>query len=284
MRETGPSRTAYRVALRRASHQILDDPKVLSDPCAIPILGAQAAAELRANPRKFQDLASRNIRAFVVARSRFAEDELARAVERGAVQYVILGAGLDTFAYRNPFPETALRVFEVDYPATQEWKRRQLLEAEIPIPASVTFVPLDFERETLRDCLLNSGFDAHKPTFFSWLGVTMYLTEDAVMATLEFIASTAQGGGVVFDYSVPRSSLGLIGRLAFDALSHRVAAAGEPFRTFFDPRVLAARMSRMGFRSVESLNAEEINSRYFHDRADGLHVGGKLAQLMSAEI
>ena len=283
MRESGPSRTAYRVALRRASHQILDDPKVLNDPCAIPILGVQAAAELRTNPRKFQDLASRNIRAFVVARSRFAEDELAHAVERGAVQYVILGAGLDTFAYRNPFPETDLRVFEVDYPATQEWKRRQLLEAKIKIPASVTFVPVDFERETLRDCLLSSGFDAHKPTFFSWLGVTMYLTEEAVMATLEFIASTATGGGVVFDYSVPRSSLGLIGRLAFDALSHRVAAAGEPFRTFFDPRALAERMTRMGFRSVESLDAEEINARYFRERADGLHVGGKLAQLMSAE-
>jgi methyltransferase (TIGR00027 family) len=284
MRDTGPSRTAFRVALRRASHQILDDPKVLNDACAIPILGAQAAAELRANSRKFQDLASRNIRAFVVARSRYAEDELARAVTRGAVQYVILGAGFDTFAYRNPLPEAALRVFEVDYPATQEWKRRQLLEAEIPIPDSVTFVPVDFERETLRDCLLSSGFDVRKPTFFSWLGVTMYLTEDAVMATLEFIASTAKGGGVAFDYSVPRSSLGLIGRLAFDALSHRVAAAGEPFRTFFDPRALTARISRMGFRSVESLDAEEINSRYFRDRADGLHVGGRLAQLMSAEI
>src|SRR5271170_5092175 len=280
MRDTGPSRTAYRVALRRASHQILDDPKVLNDPCAIPILGAQAAAELRANPRKFQDLASRNIRAFVVARSRFAEDELARAVERGAVQYVILGAGLDTFAYRNPYPESALRVFEVDYPATQQWKRSRLADAKIVIPASVTFAPVDFERQTLSEGLRDAGFDPTKITFFSWLGVTMYLTEEAVMSTFSFIASTPPGGGVVFDYGVPRASLNWMGRLALDALSRRVAAAGEPFRTFFDPRELADRMQRIGFRSVEDMGSDEINARYFKNRADGLRVGGKIGRLM----
>jgi O-methyltransferase involved in polyketide biosynthesis len=129
-----------------------------------------------------------------------------------------------------------------------------------------------------------AGFDSSKAAFFSWLGVTMYLTEDAVMATFGFIASIPSGGGVAFDYAVPRSSLNWIGRLALDALSYRVAAAGEPFRTFFDPSGLAERLQRIGFRDVEDLAAGEINARYFKDRADQLRVTSSLGHLMSAEV
>jgi len=284
MIEARPSRTALRVAMHRAAHQIFDRPKVLDDPIAIGIIGPEAAAELGAKDSRHREHVARNLRAFMAVRSRYAEDELAAAMARGATQYVILGAGLDTFAYRNPYCDEALRVFEVDYPATQEWKRGQLAAAGIPIPASVTYAPVDFERQTLSEGLRAAGFDSLRATFFSWLGVTMYLTEDAVMSTFSFIVSMPRGGGVVLDYAVDRSSLDLEGQVALDALAARVAAAGEPFKTFFEPSTLAEQLRRMGFRSVEDLTAEEINSRYFRDRDDGLSVAGRIGRLMSATI
>jgi len=273
-----------RVAMRRAAHQLFDNPKVLDDPIAVPIIGPEAASKLGAEQDGYRGRVGPSIRAFMAARSRFAEDELARAVGRGTTQYVILGAGLDTFAYRNPYGNGTLRVFEVDYPATQEWKRRRLAAAAIAIPSSVTFAPVDFERQTLADGLRDAGLDQRKPTFFSWLGVTMYLTEEAIAATLGFVASTPRGGGIVFDYAVPRESLGLMGRMALDALARRVEESGEPFRTFFDPGALTERLKQMGFHAVESLGSDEINARYFKERADGLRVAGSLGRLMSAEI
>jgi methyltransferase (TIGR00027 family) len=273
-----------RVALRRAAHQLFDNPKVLDDPIALPIIGPEAAEELKAAAREEQGRIPRAIRAFMAVRSRYAEDQLARAIGRATAQYVILGAGLDTFAYRNPYAEGALRVFEVDYPATQEWKRRKLAAAAIPIPASVTFAPVDFERQTLADGLQQAGFDREKPAFFSWLGVSMYLTDEAVTATLGFVGSTPSGGGIVFDYAVPRDSLGLMGRMALDAISKRVAAVGEPFRTFFEPKALTERLKQLGFHSCEDLGGDELNARYFSNRADGLRVAGSLGRLMGAEV
>jgi methyltransferase (TIGR00027 family) len=149
MQDGQPSRTAQRVAIRRAAHQILDSPRVLDDPLAVPILGAEAAARFDAERGKGNSPAARYARAYLVARSRYAEDELARAMGRGTSQYVILGAGLETFAYRNPHAESSLRVFEVDHPATQGWKLKRLAAAGIAIPGSVIFAPVDFERESL---------------------------------------------------------------------------------------------------------------------------------------
>jgi hypothetical protein len=148
MQEGKFSSTAHRVAVRRAAHQLLDNPKILEDPLALRIIGREAADELRSNPKEHH-LFARAFRAFMVARSRYAEDELAKAVAAGVGQYVVLGAGLDTFAYRNSHP--GLKVFEVDHPATQAWKREQLEAAEIPLPSSLAFVPVDFERKSLED-------------------------------------------------------------------------------------------------------------------------------------
>jgi methyltransferase (TIGR00027 family) len=281
MQEAQPSRTAMRVALRRAAHQLFDRPLVFDDPLALAIIGSTAAAALRNDPDAEHGRFARSLRAFMAVRSRIAEDALARAVCRGATQYVVLGAGLDTFAYRNPYP--ALRVFEVDYPATQEWKRRMLGEASIAIPSSLTFAPVDFERQTLAGGLALAGFDAHAPSFFSWLGVTMYLSDEAIASTLALVASTPDGGGLAFDYAVPRSSLGFMERLAFDAVARRVEAAGEPFRTFFDPAELRARLAQLGFTAIEDLGGDELNARYFSSRVDGLRVGGRLAHVMAAE-
>src|ERR1700675_701916 len=146
MQEGKFSKTAHRVAIRRAAHQLLDQPRVLDDPLALRIIGSEAEQELRSNPKEHHAF-SRAFRAFMAARSRYAEDELARAVAQGVAQYVVLGAGLDTFAYRNP--HDGLHVFEVDHPATQAWKREQLQTAGMVIPAALTFVPIDFERGTL---------------------------------------------------------------------------------------------------------------------------------------
>jgi methyltransferase (TIGR00027 family) len=282
MQESRPSKTANRVAMRRAAHQLLDNPKVLDDPIAIPILSPESRANLTHEPAFMPAVAAKYMRAFMVVRSRFAEDELARAIERGTTQYVILGAGLDTFAYRNPYPEAALRVFEVDFPATQAWKRERLAAAQIAIPPSLTYAPVDFEKQTLAEGLRQAGFDAGKPTFFSWLGVIMYLTREAAMNTLKFIAATPLGGGVVFDYAVSRESLNFFQKIALDRLMRRVEAAGEPFRLFFGQAELAAELHSLGFTIIDDLGVAEINARYFANRQDGLRVGGGLGRLISA--
>jgi methyltransferase (TIGR00027 family) len=270
--------------MRRTAHQLFDgEPKVLHDPVALAILSEESRSRL-SEEGAAQTAASKYLRAFMVARCRFEEDELAKAVQRGATQYVILGAGLDTFAYRNPYPKDVLRVLEVDHPATQKWKRERLEEARIAIPGSLTFVPVDFEKGTTVEGLKRAGFAEDRMTFFSWLGVIMYLKHEAASSTLKFIAGTPIGGGIVFDYAVPRSSLGILQRMAFDRLAGRVEAAGEPFRLFFAPQELETELRIAAFTSLEDLGVDEINSRYFSDRSDGLRVGGGLGRLMSARI
>lgn len=284
MKESRPSATAQRVAMRRAAHQLLDDPKVFDDPLAIRIIGKESASALQADPRQFEATPlSPYLRAFMAARSRYAEDELALAVRRGVHQYVILGAGLDTFAYRNPHPEAELHVFEVDHPATQTWKRERLEEVGNTLPGNLTFVPVDFETQTLEEGLKGAGYDSGKCTFFSWLGVTEYLTTEAVMATLRFIASAPVGSGVVFDYMISPLLLTPPQRSRFNALAQRVVSAGEPWQAFFDPGLLTRELRAMGFGYVEDNGPEEINARYFKDRKDGLRVGS-LSHVMIARV
>jgi methyltransferase (TIGR00027 family) len=281
MQEGKFSRTAQRVAIRRAAHQLLDRPRVLDDPLALRIIGSEAEEALRSNPKEDHAF-SRAFRAFMAARSRYAEDELARAVTHGVRQYVVLGAGLDTFAYRNPHP--GLHVFEVDHPATQAWKREQLRSAGIAVPAALTFVPVDFERQTLADGLRQSAFDTGVAAFFSWLGVTPYLTRDACMIKLSFVAKMPAGSGVVFDFAVDPALLNAGQRIALGVLSKRVAAAGEPFQLFFDPKKLQDELKGMGFDRTEFLQGKELNARYFKDREDGLLVRGGLGHLMGAWV
>jgi len=278
MIEGQPSRTARRVAMRRAAHQVIDRPVVFEDPLAIRILGHDG--DDSALTSGAWTTASKRLRAFLVARSRMAEDELAAAAARGTEQYVVLGAGLDTFAYRNPYPK--LRVFEVDFPATQEWKRTRLAAAGIRAPESMTFAPVDFARETLADGLAHAGFKAQEPAFFSWLGVTPYLQRPTVLETLRWVINSFPTNGIVFDYTVPRGSLNFLNRLAFDALARRVEAAGEPFVGFFDPQELMGELREMRYHHVQDFNSETINARYFRGRADGLKVGGDMGHIMAA--
>lgn len=271
--EGKPSRTAQATANLRAAHQLLDQPKIFDDPLALRIIGVQAEAAVRANLGR-SPVAT--FRPFVAVRSRYAEDELARAVERGVRQYVVLGAGLDTFAYRNPYPVSRLRVFEVDYPATQIWKRARVQEAGIAIPESLTFAAIDFETQTLGDGLRQAGFKAEEPAFLSMLGVIVYLSRDAAMATLKFVASLPSGTEIVFDYAIPPSVLSESDRRVHDDTTGIVAARGEPWLSYFAPSALAADLRAVGFTSVEDLGPDEIHELYFKDRSDGLRVNGAL--------
>lgn len=281
MDSTRPSRTALRVAMRRAAHQLYDaHPLVFTDPYAVRILGPHTAEVERTpglNPANKPRPFSIALRAFLIARSRYAEDLLARAVGDGIAQYVILGAGLDTFALRNPHPR--LSVFEVDHPATQAWKRELLRETDLPTPASLIFVPVDFERQSLKDQLLACGFDSTRPAFFSWLGVVPYLTLEAFRTTLSFIAGQPPGSGLVFDYSQPRSALPFREQLAFDSLASRVQLAGESFQLFFTPNQAARELA--AFYNIEDLGSPELNTRYFTDRPDELRTMGSAGRIVS---
>lgn len=274
MKQNQISSSAQQVALQRAAHQLLDTPKIFDDPLALRILGRENASELQAAPHRVEVTPlSSYMRAFISLRSRYAEDELAQCVRGGVRQYVILGAGLDTFAYRNPYPAGTLRVFEVDHPVTQAWKRERLKEGGIAIPDNLTFVALDFENQTLADGLREASYDPGIPTFFSWLGVTMYLSPEAVTSTLRFIASAAVGSVVVFDYLVSPSLLTPDQRVTFDKLAHWADLDGEPWRTFFDPESLKEKLLTMGFGQAENMEVAEINARYFMASSDEFHIG-----------
>jgi methyltransferase (TIGR00027 family) len=175
-----------------------------------------------------------------------------------------------------------LRVFEVDHPATQEMKRHLILESEIPMPSGLTFVPVDFERESLHEKLQDAGFDFSSRGFVSWLGVVPYLTRAAAMETFRVIGCFAPGSEIVFDYALPPSLAGITERLAFGVLAKRVAAAGEPFQTYFEPSELQQELSLLNFKTFENLDPDEINARYFSGRSDGLKIYGSLARLMTA--
>jgi methyltransferase (TIGR00027 family) len=254
-----PSRTALGAAHLRAAHQLIDGASILADPLALRILGSDHETSLRhaqAHP------AGPRLRWFIAARSRIAEDALTVAAGNGARQLVVLGAGLDTLAYRTPLAER-LRIFEVDHPQTQTWKRQMLTAASIPLPKTLDFVAVDFERETLADALGSAGFDPAQRSFFSWLGVVPYLTEPAVFSTLAYIAGLPGGAELVFDYANPAAAIASGGRAAHLALAARVAASGETFQSYFETPRLCAELAALGFGRVDDLGAQEVAARFF---------------------
>src|SRR6202048_2417757 len=219
-----PSHTARGAAACRAVHQTLEGGIIFSDPFASQILDDETRARL---DETAADRSLRPWRLFIAARSRFSEDALAACVARGVRQDEVLGAGLDTFALRNPYADLGVCVFEVDYPATQQWKRERLNEAGLAIPGSLTFAPVDFERQSLADGLKAAGFDADRPAFFQWLGVVPYLTREAVSVTLDFIAGVPESE-VVFDYAEPFENYPDDRRANVMAVAARAAALGGP--------------------------------------------------------
>jgi len=261
MQSGQPSRTALGAAGHRAAHQVLEGGFIFTDPLAVRILGPHAEDAVRraeSNPWR------RRLRLFIAVRTRFAEDSLAAAVARGARQLVVLGAGLDTYAYRATLAE-GFRIFEVDHPATQAWKRQRLAEAGIPEPRALTFAPVDFEREHLAGGLNAAGFDPTVQTFFTWLGVVPYLTEEAVFSTLGFIAGLPGGAQVVFDYANPMDLKAAPDENADIAkrLAERVALAGESFKSYFETDALHGKLKSLGFHEIKDLGPALIRERYF---------------------
>ena len=274
-----PSRTARAAAFHRAAHQVLENGAIFSDPLAVRILGEDTAAIAREAAER---PSGRRMRIFIAARTRFAEDALAAAVDGGVSQLVVLGAGLDTYAYRGALTDR-LRIFEVDHPATQAWKCERLAEAGIPVPDTLTFAPIDFERQTLAAGLDAAGFDGARQTFFAWLGVVPYLTDDAFESTVAFIASLPNGAHVVFDYSDPPASLSPELKASHDRRAAHVAAQGEAWISYFDRESLCTRLRSFGFCEIEDLGPQEIASRYFpHRNSSAPERGGHI--LLAATI
>lgn len=274
-----PSRTALGVAIRRAAHQLYDSPPlVLEDPIAVPILGERYRPALEEAAASIGESFSVSMRAWLIVRNRLAEDNLAQAVHHGVRQYVLLGAGLDTFAHRNPHP--GLQVFEVDHSATQQWKRELAFSNGLPEPSCLRYVPVDFEHQDLAQQLAIGGLDFAAPTVFAWLGVVLYLTRPAFRTTLDLIARFPEGSGVIFDYALPRQALAPHELEARDALSARVQSIGEPFQLFFTPEEMKTDLAQ--FQRVEDLDARELNARYFANRTDRLNLLGRSANIVSA--
>jgi methyltransferase (TIGR00027 family) len=250
MRAGEPSRTAFGAATHRAVHQDLEGGVVFHDPLAWVLLGSHREQVL-ADARKRDRM---TLRLFIAARHRFAEDMLTVAVERETDQAVVLGAGLDTFAYRNPHP--GLTVWEVDHPDTGAWKRERLAAAGIDT-RGVRYAGVDFERDDLLERLSASGFDATRPAFFLWLGVVPYLTRDAITATLRALG-TIPGGEVVFDYPTGLAGLDARSRLGRARLAARTAAVGEPLLSTFEPSEVADLLQASGFDEVRDLGRAGI--------------------------
>lgn len=264
-----PSATALRAAIRRAAHQFWDEPTVFADPYAAPLIASLDHVRLSRAKPCWEPAMATSLRALLAARARFAEDILADAVERGVRQFCILGAGLDTFACRNPYEARGLRVFEVDHPVSQTWKLEVLAKAQLR--SSAVFAPVDFEQASLSSALEAAGFDAGQPALFSCLGVVSYLPAATFVEILRFVRRLPGGSGIVFDFPTLDRRLSLGERAVRRLASLKLALQGEAARTRFAPARLAGLLHHLGFE-VTMLDAQAINECYFAARADRLAV------------
>jgi methyltransferase (TIGR00027 family) len=288
------SLTAVGAAVFRAAHLVMDDdPKVFEDPFAFALSGAPGLLKEHANtvltrfvaklgaeagPRVF-----RYLRALTVMRSRYAEDELRLAIERGLMRYVILGAGLDSFAYRHPDLTSSAQVLEVDHPMTQTWKKERLLELGMHQPSNLVFLPLNLKQHSLTDGLTSAGYGPAEPAFVSWLGVTQYLPESVVFRILRQVGSLPDGTEVIFTYVAPRNTLDHESQRLWDICSQSTRERGEPWITFFETTRLIRTMQKLGFSEIQNLAPKEANARYFSGRRDNLSVAG-IEHVMRARV
>jgi methyltransferase (TIGR00027 family) len=265
-----PSQTALTAAAARAAHLIVDDePRIFADVLASAMLGDQAEEFLSYHRAHGTHLVLRSARAQATCRSRYTEDRLADSVRGGVTQYVILGAGLDSFAYRCDLA-SQVRVFEVDHPATQQWKRRLLSAARIPAPDSLTFVPVDFESESLAERLTEAGFDPSRPALVSWLGVTVYLTNAAIGETLAAIGRFAVGTEIVTDYMLPAGMRDADGDSYVEQVAPVAAQRGEPWLTFLSPGDMSGLLAEHGFGSIKHVRQRDTVEPAAWDRSDSL--------------
>ena len=269
--ERGSSSTAMRVAELRAAHLLMDgEPKILDDRVVLRLLDPDTIEKIQRHGEELNAPWLLGMRSHVLLRSRYAEDRLAEAVNRGVEQFVILGAGYDTFAYRQPPWASGLKIFEVDHPASQRAKRERLKAAGIETPSNLEFVSVDFERVSLQEGLAASSLDFLRATIFSCLGVLVYLTEEAAYGVFGLVASLPQSSEIVFTFSQPDAALDSAEMARRTKLASLADSMGEPWRTHFDRVVLAGRLRAMGFTEISVLDPAEAQAKYFADRTDGL--------------
>lgn len=275
-----PDNTAVRTALWRALHLEVDSPPhVFND--AIGLQLAAPAADWRERP----DMSSftQPFRASIIARARFVEDLVGEQIERGVQQYVILGAGLDTFAQRRTEFASRLRIFEIDQPSPQAWKQQRLVELGFGIPDFLRLVPVDFEiGETWWTRLMGAGFDAQKPAIIASTGVSMYLTKDAIMATLRQVAALAPGSTFAMSFMLPIDLVDADIRPGMERAAAGAQASGTPFISFFTPDEMLTLARDAGFRSVQHVASGTLAQRYFANRSDGLRPPNNAEELLVA--
>lgn len=264
-----PDTTAVRVALWRALHVQIDHaPHVLTDEIGLKLVAPPE------NWRERPDMhpqGTSGYRASIVARARLIEDELIGQVAQGLKQYVILGAGLDTLAQRRPDIAARLKIFEIDKPATQAWKKKRLIELGYGAPDYLKFVPVDFETgESWWEKLKQSGFDVNQPTFVASTGVSMYLTRDANIATLRQLSKLAPGSKLAMTFLLPLELIDAAERAQHQMVYERARAAGTPFISFFKPEDILALAREAGFSQAEQISTADLTERYFTGRTDGL--------------
>ncbi|HTT52924.1 MAG TPA: SAM-dependent methyltransferase [Streptosporangiaceae bacterium] len=265
-----PSQTAFTAAAARAAHLIVDQaPPIFEDGLAAAMLGEQAEEFISYHRRHGEHLVLSAARAQATCRSRHTENCLADAVNRGTTQYVMLGAGLDSFAYRSPLAG-AVRVFEVDHPATQEYKRARLIAAGIPVPGTTAFVPADFEHDSLAGRLRAAGFNSGRPALVSWLGVTMYLTRPAISQTLAEIGQFAAGTELITDYLLPPGLRDAAGDSYAGLVGPAMAQRGEPWLTCLAPDEMSALLAKHGFGMAGHVSQRDSVSAALWDRSDTL--------------
>lgn len=276
-----PDNTAVRVALWRALHSRVDPPPhVFEDELGLALAAPEPDWQKRPDMSPF----TRPFRASIVARARYVEDLLEERVAEGVVQYVILGAGLDTFAQRRPELASRLGVFEVDQPGPQEWKRRRLGELGFGVPPFLHLVPVDFERgDAWLDRLAESGYDAKRPTLVASTGVSMYLTKEAIATTLRQIAALAPGSTLVMSFMLPIELAAPDVRPGIEAAARGARANGTPFISFFTPDEMLASARDAGFRDAKHVSAAALGERYFANRSDGLRPPENCEELLVAK-
>lgn len=275
-----PDNTAVRVALWRALHVEVDSPPhVLEDEVGLKLAAPENGWRSRPDMSSF----TKPFRASIVARARFIEDLVAEQIARGVGQYIILGAGLDTFAQRRPDLASCLLVFEVDRPGPQAWKRQRLIDLGYGIPSFLRFVPVDFEAgDAWWDRLAASGFDAKRPAVVASTGVSMYLTKDAIAATLQKVAALAAGSTLVMSFLLPIELADPEVRPGIEQAAKGARASGTPFISFFTPTEMLALARDSGFREVQHVSAATLAQRYFADRTDGLRPPNNSEELLVA--
>jgi methyltransferase (TIGR00027 family) len=271
------SRTAEAAAACRAWHFLYSDAQmVFEDPFALELTSPIWRVILKSPAISWltTKLVLRRIFpifAEILGRSRYTEDQLEKAIANGVDQYVLLGAGMDSFALRRKDLSQTIKVYELDHPASQMAKRRRLAELGRDLPTNLEFVPVDFEKETVTDGLVRSSYSAERPTFFSWIGVVAYLTRDAIFRTLESIRSfSAPGSELIIDYVISKELLGANELRTVEAVERFVARRGEPFVSYFDPIAFLSDVCSLGYEVLEHLSPKELEARYFAGRRDGL--------------